>query len=49
MEDIIIIAIVVCIIGGVVWYLRRAKKRGDTCIGCPYAKQCGGSCPHHKE
>ena len=25
-------------------YLYKAKKRGQTCIGCPYAKQCGGKC-----
>ena len=24
-------------------YLYKAKKRGEHCIGCPYAKQCG---PH---
>lgn len=48
MENIIIIVILVSVIGGVVWYLRKAKKRGETCIGCPYSKQCGsksdGSC-----
>lgn len=41
MENMIIIVILVSIIGGVVWYLRKAKKRGETCIGCPYSKQCG--------
>ena len=44
MENYIIIAIVVGIIGGIIAYLRRAKKRGEKCIGCPYAKQCGGKC-----
>ncbi len=42
MVDIIIILILLCIVGGIVFYLYRAKKRGETCIGCPYAKQCGG-------
>ncbi|MBQ9994313.1 MAG: FeoB-associated Cys-rich membrane protein [Clostridia bacterium] len=44
MENFIIIAIVACIVGGIVYYLYRAKKRGQTCIGCPYAKQCSGKC-----
>lgn len=44
LENIIIIAILIVIIGSIVFYLYRAKKRGQTCIGCPYAKQCGGKC-----
>jgi len=40
MMDGIVIAVLVCIIGGVCLYLYRAKKRGETCIGCPYGKQC---------
>jgi len=44
MENIIIIAILAGIIGSIVFYLYRAKKRGEKCIGCPYAKQCGGKC-----
>ena len=44
-ENIIIIVVVTLIVGAVVWYLARAKKRGEHCVGCPYAKQCGGSCP----
>ena len=47
MENIIIIVVLAAIIGGVIGYLVRAKKRGETCIGCPYAKQCGGQCEHH--
>ncbi len=44
MADFVVILILVCIIGGIVYYLCRAKKRGETCIGCPYAKQCGSRC-----
>jgi len=44
MGDLVIIAILLCIVGGIVFYLYRAKKRGETCIGCPYAKQCGKKC-----
>lgn len=42
MENIIVILILVSIASGIIWYLVSAKKRGETCIGCPYAKQCGG-------
>ena len=41
MENIIIICILVAIGAGIIIYLLRAKKRGEKCIGCPYAKQCG--------
>lgn len=44
MEDVVIILILAAIVGGIVWYLLRARKRGEKCIGCPYAKQCGGHC-----
>lgn len=42
--EIIAITAVVLIVGGAVAYLVRSKKRGDKCVGCPYGKQCGGSC-----
>ncbi|MBQ7778988.1 MAG: FeoB-associated Cys-rich membrane protein [Clostridia bacterium] len=44
MPDVIVILIILAIVTGIVWYLVRAKKRGETCVGCPYAKQCGGKC-----
>ena len=48
MIDFIVAAIVLAILGGILLYLYRAKKRGETCIGCPYAKQCGvGACGGH--
>ncbi len=48
MENVIIIAVVllIVILAGV--YIVRAKKRGEKCIGCPYAKQCGGRCGENK-
>ena len=49
MVDIIIIAIVLCLIVGILAYLYRAKKHGETCIGCPYAKQCGGKCAQNHD
>ena len=44
MDTVIIIIILLAIAAAIVGYLVRAKKRGQTCIGCPYAKQCSGKC-----
>ena len=44
MKNVIIVLILTAVAAGIIWYLVRAKKRGETCIGCPYAKQCGGKC-----
>lgn len=52
MVDLMLIVVIAAIIGGMILYLFRAKKRGETCIGCPYAKQCGrhrGGCHSHAE
>lgn len=49
MENIVAILIIVCIIVSVILYIYRAKKRGEACIGCPYAKQCGGKCNNDRE
>ncbi|MBQ8894817.1 MAG: FeoB-associated Cys-rich membrane protein [Clostridia bacterium] len=35
MENVIIIAILVLIVGAAIWYVIRAKKSGKKCIGCP--------------
>ncbi|MBE6939358.1 MAG: FeoB-associated Cys-rich membrane protein [Ruminococcaceae bacterium] len=42
--DFLIIAVVVVILGSVLWYLRRAKKKGVKCIGCPDGAKCSGAC-----
>ena len=44
MENVIVVALLAAIAGGVIWYLVRAKKRGNACTGCPCSKQCGGNC-----
>ena len=49
MENIIIIVILLVIVGGIGYYLYRAKKRGQKCIGCPYSKGCGGNCGTNKK
>jgi len=48
MTDLIVIAILLSVVFGIVFYLYRAKKRGNTCIGCPHAKACGGKCSGKK-
>ncbi len=52
-ENVIIIAVVVLIAAGIVFYLIREKKKGVTCVGCPYAKECAkrkqGGCGSPKE
>ncbi|MBQ8340222.1 MAG: FeoB-associated Cys-rich membrane protein [Clostridia bacterium] len=42
--DYMAIAAIVLIVGAAVYYIVRAKRRGEKCVGCPYAKQCGGKC-----
>ena len=45
MEEIIAIAVIVCILAGAGFYIWRAKKKGKVkCIGCPYAKNCKSEC-----
>ena len=44
MENYIIIAVVGLILGLAVGYIRREKKRGTRCIGCPHAGSCSGGC-----
>lgn len=41
-SNLIIIATVLAIVTAISLYLYRAKKRGETCIGCPYAGRCSG-------
>ena len=40
MENAIIIAVLVLIVGGALAYIIKAKKSGQKCIGCPHAKTC---------
>ena len=39
-EDIIIVIVLVLILGAALLYMRKEKKRGVTCIGCPDAHSC---------
>ena len=40
----LIILIVVMIVACSLGYIRREKKRGSKCVGCPYSGSCGGNC-----
>lgn len=42
--DLLVIAVIAAVIGLVLWYLYRAKKKGVKCIGCPDGAKCGGNC-----
>ena len=42
--DYIAIAAIALVIGAAVFYIVRAKRSGQKCIGCPYARECGGNC-----
>lgn len=46
MTDFFIILVVLLIVGGAGFYIWRARKRGQKCIGCPYAGKggCSGGC-----
>ena len=50
MTDIIVGLIVVIIVGAALSYIRKEKKKGAVCIGCPNAGNCGKSkCGCHTE
>ena len=40
MINYIIIAVLLAIVGAIVFFLVREKKRGVSCIGCPHAANC---------
>lgn len=42
--DVIITAAIALVIGGALFYIIRAKKKGKKCIGCPSASTCPSNC-----
>ena len=44
MENYILIAVLVLIVGGAAFYIYKAKKSGRKCIGCPDSGSCSGNC-----
>jgi len=49
MTDLILVVVIVAIVGGSIAYIRKEKKRGVRCIGCPSGGTCDGSCGGHKD
>jgi hypothetical protein len=43
MTDLIVILLLTAVLGLAAFYLYRAKKQGQKCIGCPHAKKCASS------
>ena len=41
MENYILIAVLILILGGAGLYIYKAKKKGQKCIGCPSGGKCG--------
>lgn len=44
MTDLILVAVIAVIVGGAIAYIRKEKKRGVRCIGCPSGGSCNGNC-----
>ncbi len=42
--DYLVIGVILVIIGAAVLYIRKAKKKGAKCIGCPDSGTCSGKC-----
>ncbi len=43
--DMIVAAVILAVVGVSVWYIRKTRKAGKKCIGCPDSCACsGGNC-----
>lgn len=40
MANVIIILILLILVGAAAAYIRKEKKKGTHCIGCPYSSTC---------
>ena len=52
MDNVIIVAVILVIIGLAAWYVIKAKKSGKKCIGCPDGCSCqnkNGCCGHSQD
>lgn len=43
-ENYIIVAILLVLMGSIIFYLVRSGKKGKSCIGCSCGGNCGGKC-----
>jgi len=44
MINFVLVLIIIVIVGSALAYIRREKKRGVRCVGCPDGGTCGGNC-----
>lgn len=44
MVDSVLLLVIIAIVGGALIYIRKEKKRGVRCVGCPHGGNCGGKC-----
>lgn len=44
MENVILAAVLVIVVGAAALYIYKAKKSGKKCIGCPDSGSCSGHC-----
>ena len=44
MANFLILAVIAAIVALAVGYIRKEKKSGKTCVGCPYGGNCSGCC-----
>ena len=42
--DYLILGIIAVILGFAISYIRKTKKKGIKCIGCPDGAKCAGNC-----
>lgn len=49
MADFIVVVVLLVVLGAAILYIRREKKKGVKCIGCPAAGKCQGHCNSHAE
>lgn len=49
LQNVILLSIIILLMAVAVGYLYKAKKKGQKCIGCPYAASCSGGCQGKKK
>ena len=47
--DYLVIAVIAGILGAAIWYIRKEKKKGTKCVGCPHSGSCSGNCSGRKQ
>lgn len=48
MDNFVVASVILFIVGVAVNYIRKERKKGATCIGCPSAGQCHSKCCGNK-